>query len=311
MHKNNMSHKKTTRDPKKINRKELGRVKTYLNEITRIPLFTNEQEEFFAKLIKENNQEALNKFIEANLRFVVNIAKEFQDQGMHIGDLINEGNYGLIKAAQRFDESKGFKFISYAVYWCRQAILAAFAKEGRLVRATQPMIVTYNKATQLSLSFLQENEREPSLEELSAMIKVGVKTLKLAVRINYRHTELDKPIFDEEGAFRGIKADSFESDSNPIEELESSEFKRLVRSMLKDIPAPQADALNAHFKLDGDSSPSKEAVAKKYGYVIGYIQSLQEKGLKNLYALPQASWIRKSVGIKDRKKEKEMVPLEN
>src|ERR687898_1999222 len=152
---------------KQITNRESQSLDKYLQEIGKVDLLTPDEEVELAKRIKEGDQIALEKLTKANLRFVVSVAKQYQNQGLSLGDLINEGNLGLIKAAQRFDETRGFKFISYAVWWIRQSILQALAEQSRIVRLPLNKIGTYNKANKAYMAFEQEHEREPSTEELA------------------------------------------------------------------------------------------------------------------------------------------------
>src|SRR5450432_4775769 len=156
-----------------ITNRESQSLDKYLHEIGKVDLITAEEEVILAQKIREGDQAALERLTKTNLRFVVSVAKQYQSQGLTLGDLINEGNLGLIKAAKRFDETKGFKFISYAVWWIRQSILQALAEQGRLVRLPQNKIGTYNKANKAYMAFEQEHEREPSTEELAELLEMS------------------------------------------------------------------------------------------------------------------------------------------
>src|SRR6476660_8938198 len=160
---------------KSITNRESASLDKYLSEIAKHDLITAEEEIVLAKKIRDGDHAALEKLTTANLRFVVSVAKQYQNQGLSLPDLINEGNLGLIKAAQRFDETKGFKFISYAVWWIRQSILQALAEQGRLVRLPQNKIGTYNKANKAYMAFEQEHEREPSTEELAELLEMDLE----------------------------------------------------------------------------------------------------------------------------------------
>jgi RNA polymerase primary sigma factor len=182
-----------------ITNRDSQAVEKYLQEISKISMITPEEETTLAQRIKMFNrnpvdsQRALDKLVQANLRFVVSVAKQYQHQGLSLSDLINEGNLGLIKAAQRFDETKGFKFISYAVWWIRQSILQALAEQGRLVRLPQNKIGTYNKANKAYMAFEQEHEREPSTEELAELLEMSETEINNIFQSNTRHTSLDAP----------------------------------------------------------------------------------------------------------------------
>src|SRR3569623_2091073 len=183
---------------KQITNRESQSLDKYLQEIGKVDLLTADEEVVLAKLIKSGDRSALEKLTKANLRFVVSVAKQYQNQGLSLSDLINEGNLGLIKSAQRFDETRGFKFISYAVWWIRQSILQALAEQGRLVRLPQNKIGTYNKANKAYMAFEQEHEREPSTEELSEILEMSETEINNIFQSNTRHTSLDAPVHEAE-----------------------------------------------------------------------------------------------------------------
>src|SRR5487761_1934807 len=193
-----------------ITNRDSQAVEKYLQEISKIGMITPEEETILAQKIKMGDQRALERLTTANLRFVVSVAKQYQHQGLSLSDLINEGNLGLIKAAQRFDETKGFKFISYAVWWIRQSILQALAEQGRLVRLPQNKIGTYNKANKAYMAFEQEHEREPSTEELSDILEMSVTEINNIFQSNTRHTSLDAPVHEAEivNAYFGLDGEN-------------------------------------------------------------------------------------------------------
>src|ERR1700731_265873 len=170
-----------------ITNRESQSLEKYLHEIGKVDLITAQEEVILAQKIREGDQAALERLTKTNLRFVVSVAKQYQNQGLTLGDLINEGNLGLIKAAKRFDETKGFKFISYAVWWIRQSILSAIAEQGRLVRLPQNKIGTYNKANKAYMAFEQEHEREPSTEELAELLGMSETEINNIFQSNTRH----------------------------------------------------------------------------------------------------------------------------
>src|SRR4026209_1355870 len=188
---------------KQITNRESQSLDKYLQEIGKVDLLTPDEEVELAKRIKEGDQIALEKLTKANLRFVVSVAKQYQNQGLSLGDLINEGNLGLIKAAQRFDETRGFKFISYAVWWIRQSILQALAEQSRIVRLPLNKIGTYNKANKAYMAFEQEHEREPSTEELAELLEMSETEINNIFQSNTRHTSLDAPVHEAEDVAMG------------------------------------------------------------------------------------------------------------
>ena len=168
----------------------------YLSEISRIDLISPEEEAALARQIREGSDEALEKLTKANLRFVVSVAKQYQGQGLSLSDLINEGNVGLIKAAKRFDETKGFKFISYAVWWIRQSIMLAIVEQARLVRMPLNKVGSYSRLNRLSQQLEQEYEREPTLEELAEIMHMKEDEVKDITRGHHRHVSVDAPLGD-------------------------------------------------------------------------------------------------------------------
>src|SRR5690348_8032320 len=181
-----------------ITNRDSQAVEKYLQEISKIPMITPEEETVLAQRIKMGDQKALDKLVQANLRFVVSVAKQYQHQGLSLSDLINEGNLGLIKAAQRFDETKGFKFISYAVWWIRQSILQALAEQARIVRLPLNKVGLTNRIQKAMSQLEQEFEREPSAEELAEMLNMDLDEVTSSLGINARHVSMDTPLADGE-----------------------------------------------------------------------------------------------------------------
>ena len=213
---------------KSITNRESQSLEKYLQEIGKVELISPEEEVKLAKLIKLGDQVALDKLTKANLRFVVSVAKQYQNQGLTLPDLINEGNLGLIKAAQRFDETKGFKFISYAVWWIRQSILQALAEQGRLVRLPQNKIGTYNKANKAYMAFEQEHEREPSTEELAEILEMSETEINNIFQSNTRHTSLDAPVHEAEDVAMGdLLEGGSDTDEDVMKDSLREEIKRV------------------------------------------------------------------------------------
>src|SRR5499433_1368022 len=177
-----------------ITNRDSQAVEKYLQEISKIPMITPEEETTLAQRIKMGDQRALDKLVQANLRFVVSVAKQYQHQGLSLSDLINEGNLGLIKAAQRFDETKGFEFISYAVWWIRQSILQALAEQSRIVRLPLNKVGLTNRIQKAFSSLEQQFEREPSAEELATMLEMDIEEVSATLNISTRHVSMDTPL---------------------------------------------------------------------------------------------------------------------
>lgn len=262
-----------------ITNRDSQAVEKYLQEISRISMITPEEETTLAQKIHIGDQWALEKLVKANLRFVVSVAKQYQHQGLSLSDLINEGNLGLIKAAQRFDETKGFKFISYAVWWIRQSILQALAEQGRLVRLPQNKIGTYNKANKAYIAFEQEHEREPSTEELASILEMSETEIANIFSSNTRHTSLDAPVHEaEDVAMRDLLEGSSDTDDDVMQDSLKSEIKRILKSLT----LREAEIISAYFGLEGDSGPSIEEIGQKYDLTKERIRQIKERAIKRL-----------------------------
>ena len=185
---------------KSITNRESQSVEKYLQEIGRVELITAEEEVELAKRIKKGDQLALERLVNANLRFVVSVAKQYQNQGLTLNDLINEGNVGLVKAAQKFDETRGFKFISYAVWWIRQSIMQALAEQSRLVRLPLNKVGSLSKIRKALIHLEQEYDREPSVEELSIYLGIPQREIEQTLKLSSRHTSLDAPLIEGESS---------------------------------------------------------------------------------------------------------------
>ncbi|OJU73679.1 MAG: RNA polymerase subunit sigma [Bacteroidetes bacterium 47-18] len=262
-----------------ITNRDSQAVEKYLQEISRIPMITPEEETLLAQRIHVGDQRALEKLVKANLRFVVSVAKQYQHQGLSLSDLINEGNLGLIKAAQRFDETKGFKFISYAVWWIRQSILQALAEQGRLVRLPQNKIGTYNKANKAYIAFEQENEREPSTEELASILEMSETEIANIFSSNTRHTSLDAPVHEAEDVAMG---DLLEGSSDTDDDVMKDSLKAEIQRILKSLTTREAEIISAYFGLEGDDGPSIEEIGQKYDLTKERIRQIKERAIKRL-----------------------------
>lgn len=262
-----------------ITNRDSQAVEKYLQEISKIPLLTPEEETVLAQRIKMGDQKALERLVTGNLRFVVSVAKQYQHQGLSLSDLINEGNLGLIKAAQRFDETKGFKFISYAVWWIRQSILQALAEQGRLVRLPQNKIGTYNKATKAFTAFEQENEREPSPEELADILQMSETEINNIISSNTRHMSLDAPVHEAEDVAMG---DLLESGAQTDEEVMRESLREEIRRVLKSLSPREAEIVTAYFGLDGENGVNIEQIGQKYDLTKERIRQIKERAIKRL-----------------------------
>src|SRR5215470_4234377 len=256
-----------------ITNRDSQAVEKYLQEISKIPMITPEEETILAQRIKMGDQKALDKLAQSNLRFVVSVAKQYQHQGLSLSDLINEGNLGLIKAAQRFDETKGFKFISYAVWWIRQSILQALAEQGRLVRLPQ------NKANKAYMAFEQEHEREPSTEELAELLEMSETEINNIFQSNTRHTSLDAPVHEAEDVAMG---DLLEGSDDTDDDVMKDSLRNEIRRVLKSLSPREAEIVNAYFGLDGENGVTIEQIGQKYDLTKERIRQIKERAIKRL-----------------------------
>jgi RNA polymerase primary sigma factor len=274
-------------------------IEKYLQEISKISMITPEEEAILAQKIKTGNQRAVDKLVQANLRFVVSVAKQYQHQGLSLSDLINEGNLGLIKAAQRFDETKGFKFISYAVWWIRQSILQALAEQGRLVRLPQNKIGTYNKANKAYMAFEQEHEREPSTEELAELMEMSETEISNIFQSNTRHTSLDAPAQNtgESSSSETSMLDMLKDDNHvPDIEIMQASLRTDTKRILTKLSPRQAEVVTAYFGLDGENGTTLEEIAQKYGLTKERIRQIKEQAVKRLRNLKCSSMLLKYLG---------------
>ncbi|MEY2918451.1 MAG: hypothetical protein RIS73_2165, partial [Bacteroidota bacterium] len=262
-----------------ITARENDSLERYLQEVAKEDMITAEMEVELARRIRKGDTVALEKMTKANLRFVVSVAKQYQNQGLGLSDLINEGNIGLIKAAQRFDESKGFKFISYAVWWIRQSILQALAEQGRLVRLPQNKIGTYNKANKAYMAFEQEHEREPSTEELAELLEMSETEINNIFQSNTRHTSLDAPVHEAEDVAMG---DLLKGGDETDEDVMHDSLKNEIRRVLKSLSPREAEIVNAYFGLDGENGVTIEQIGQKYDLTKERIRQIKERAIKRL-----------------------------
>ncbi len=262
-----------------ITNRDSQSVEKYLQDISKLPMVTPEEEASLAREIRAGSDAALEKLVMANLRFVVSVAKQYQHQGLTLSDLINEGNLGLIKAAGRFDETKGFKFISYAVWWIRQSILQALAEQGRLVRLPQNKIGAYNRANKAIIAFEQEHERQPSVEELSKILEMSETELSNIFTSNTRHASLDAPVTDSEDVSMGeLLEGSNDTDDNVMQDSLRNEIFRILKSL----SPRESEIVMAYFGLGGSEGPTIEQIGQKYDLTKERIRQIKERAIKRL-----------------------------
>lgn len=266
---------------KQITNRESQSLDKYLQEIGKVDLLTPDEEVELAKRIKEGDQIALEKLTKANLRFVVSVAKQYQNQGLSLGDLINEGNLGLIKAAQRFDETRGFKFISYAVWWIRQSILQALAEQSRIVRLPLNRVGSLNKISKTFSELEQKFEREPSPEELAEVLEVTTAEVVDTMKISGRHVSMDAPFVQgEENSLLDVLENS--SEETPDSGLMNDSLRKEVQRALSTLTQREADVITLYFGLNGEHSMTLEEIGEKFNLTRERVRQIKEKAIRRL-----------------------------
>ena len=265
---------------KSITNRESASLDKYLQEIGKEELITVEEEGELAQRIRKGDQEALEKLTKANLRFVVSVAKQYQNQGLSLPDLINEGNLGLIKAAEKFDETRGFKFISYAVWWIRQSILQALAEQSRIVRLPLNQVGSLNKINKASARFEQEHERIPSPEELAAELELPRDKVADTLRVAGRHISVDAPFADgEDNSLLDvlINTDSPNADRELINESLATEVERALETLTE----RERDIIRYFFGI-GCSEMTLEEIGEKFDLTRERVRQIKEKAIRRL-----------------------------
>ncbi|MBS1488675.1 MAG: RNA polymerase sigma factor RpoD/SigA [Bacteroidetes bacterium] len=266
---------------KQITNRESQSLDKYLQEIGKVDLLTPDEEVELAKRIKEGDQIALEKLTKANLRFVVSVAKQYQNQGLSLGDLINEGNLGLIKAAQRFDETRGFKFISYAVWWIRQSILQALAEQSRIVRLPLNRVGSLNKISKTFSELEQKYEREPSPEELAEVLEVTTAEVVDTMKISGRHVSMDAPFVQgEENSLLDVLEN--DSEETPDSGLITDSLRREVQRALSTLTQREADVITLYFGLNGEHAMTLEEIGEKFSLTRERVRQIKEKAIRRL-----------------------------
>jgi len=265
---------------KSITNRESASLDKYLQEIGREELITVEEEVELAQRIKKGDQDALEKLTRANLRFVVSVAKQYQNQGLSLPDLINEGNLGLIKAAEKFDETRGFKFISYAVWWIRQSILQALAEQSRIVRLPLNQVGSLNKINKALSKFEQENERMPSADELSDILEIPRDKIADTLRVSGRHVSVDAPFVDgEDNSLLDVLVnnDSPNADKGLVNESLNKEIERALCTLTE----RERDIVKDFFGI-GTAEMTLEEIGEKFGLTRERVRQIKEKAIRRL-----------------------------
>jgi len=266
---------------KQVTNRDTPSLDKYLQEIGKVDLITPEEEVNLARRIRAGDPEALSKLVKANLRFVVSVAKQYQNQGMSLPDLINEGNLGLIKAAQRFDETRGFKFISYAVWWIRQAILQALAEQARIVRLPVNKIGSINRINRAFSKLEQEYEREPSSQEIADMLEMASDEVKESLKTNGRTVSMDAPISsEEENSMYDVipNTDAPSPDRNLINESLSYEIERALSTL----SPREAKVLKLYFGINMKHPFTLEEIGEELKLTRERVRQIKEKAIKRI-----------------------------
>ncbi len=281
---------------KSITNRESQSLEKYLQEIGKVDLLTPEEEVDLAQKIKEGDQEALERLTKANLRFVVSVAKQYQNQGLSLSDLINEGNLGLIKAAQRFDETRGFKFISYAVWWIRQSILQALAEQSRIVRLPLNKVGSLNKINRAFSELEQEFEREPSAEELAELLEIPTEEVETTLGVAARHVSMDAPFIDgEDNSLLDVLENNSTPDTDAALEFKESLRKEIERS-LNTLTDRQADVIKLYFGIGIEHPMSLEDIGDKFGLTRERVRQIKDKAINKLRSVNRSKLLKNYLG---------------
>ena len=280
-----------------ITNRESQSLEKYLQEIGRVDLLTPEEEVELAKAIKSGDQTALEKLTKANLRFVVSVAKQYQNQGLSLSDLINEGNLGLIKAAQRFDETRGFKFISYAVWWIRQSILQALAEQSRIVRLPLNKVGSLNKINKAFSELEQSYEREPSPDELASLLQITTEEVETTLGVAARHVSMDAPFVSGED---NSLLDVLENNHQPHTDkgLVYTESLRLeIERSLNTLTPRQCDVVKLFFGIGMEHPMSLEDIGTRFGLTRERVRQIKDKAINKLRAANRSKLLKHYLGV--------------
>ena len=280
---------------KSITNRESASLEKYLQEIGKEELLTVDEEVELAQQIRKGDRKALERLTKANLRFVVSVAKQYQNQGLTLSDLINEGNVGLIKAAEKFDETRGFKFISYAVWWIRQSILQAIAEQSRIVRLPLNQVGSVNKINKALNKFEQENERRPSVEEISATTDIPEEKVDDALKANSRHVSVDAPFSDDEG---GSMLDVMADTNAPTvdNELLLESLREEFRKVLGTLKERERLVIKDFYGIDTQEKTLEE-IGTRYGLTRERVRQIREKAIRKLRNNSNSQVLKAYLGI--------------
>lgn len=266
---------------KQVTNRDTASLEKYLHEIGKVDLISADEEVALAQRIKQGDKSALEKLTKANLRFVVSVSKQYQNQGLSLQDLINEGNLGLIKAAERFDETRGFKFISYAVWWIRQSIMQALAEQSRIVRLPLNRIGTLNKINRAYALLEQEYEREPNSSEIANMLEVDEDEIRISFKDSGKHISMDAPLVtDEDNNLYDVLR--YDDSPNPDKELMTDSLKIEIERAISTLTVREADIIRCYYGLNNKIPLSLEEIADKYELTRERVRQIKERALRRL-----------------------------
>ena len=267
---------------KQVTNRETKSLNSYLQDVSRIELITAEEEVELAQRIREGDQEALDKLTRSNLRFVISVAKQYQNQGLTLSDLINEGNVGLVKAAQRFDETRGFKFISYAVWWIRQSILQAISEQSRVVRLPLNKIGDINKIRKAAIHLEQVHERVPSASEIALEVDMSISNVKQALKNSGRSLSMDAPFQEGENDNNLYDVLSSGESPNPDKELLQDSLRIEIGRALDTLSPREADVVKLSFGLSGQPAMSLQEIGDTFDLSRERVRQIREKAIRRL-----------------------------
>ena len=280
---------------KQVTNREVASLDKYLQDIGRVELITAEEEVALAQKIRAGDKSALEKLTKANLRFVVSVAKQYQNQGLTLPDLINEGNMGLIKAAQRFDETRGFKFISYAVWWIRQSILQAIAEQSRIVRLPLNKIGSLNKINKASAKLEQMHQRLPNAEEIAELLEISTNDVKDSLKNAGRHISMDAPLIQDEDITLYDVLGNDES-KTPEQGLLSDSLRIEIERAIATLSKRESDILRYYFGLNGNYPLTLDEIGEKFGLTRERVRQIKEKAIRRLKHVSRSKILKSYLG---------------
>ncbi len=281
---------------KQVTNRETASLDKYLLEIGRVELISAQEEVELAQRIREGDTNALDRLVKANLRFVVSVSKQYQNQGLTLPDLINEGNLGLIKAAQRFDETRGFKFISYAVWWIRQSILQALAEQSRIVRLPLNKIGSINKINKTFSTLEQKYGRQPTPEEIAEELDITLNEVKQSMKIGNRHVSMDAPMGDDDDSSSMYEVMTSDDSPRPDNELMMDSLRKEISRSLDTLTMRESDVLMLYFGLNQNHPHTLEEIGEKFDLTRERVRQIKEKAIRRLKHTSRSKLLKSYLG---------------